>query len=136
MDKPIEEIPQFNQVVARVCEMVRSCESELIVTHLLQEPSKLPREYRRALREKLTQGLKVIRYCFGDNKRSKNQAQLFDERIELRYVKDASAYQRLIIADRRQCCFKVGESFFYSQDSLIIESFCRYITQIAFRRSI
>lgn len=122
------EVVDPAQILSRVTETVALSGKEILTTILLADElaTRLPFSYHQLLKAKANDGVQITRIGFG----SEEDALKFDYIYTLGssnyfFVSNPNVgqYQRMIIIDRKNLFFRVGDTFVHSNHRPLVEAF-------------
>lgn len=126
-------IKQVNkkEIVLMVQKAVGKSKQEILATMLFKEEREnpLPNSYHNLLKNKLREGVKIKRLGFGekvDYTLIKNRLVMPSKNYQFRYTPSISAYQRLLIIDKKNLFFGIDGEFFQSSYKPLIKVFINY----------
>lgn len=118
-------------ILRLVTKEVKRSRKEILAAMLLREERQnpLPGSYHALLKNKLKDGVKIKRLGFGsrvDYTVVNNKLAMKVNHYQFKYLSRNSAYQRLLIIDRKILFFGVDGMFFQSSYKPLVEVFYKY----------
>lgn len=130
-----EEV-QTPEIITTVMHAVSSARQQIYMTMLLSEEREkpLPHTYHELLKQKLTEGIKIVRVGFGSREDfgfiSRNIG-LDSTNFTFIWHSDTTAYQRFIMVDKTLLFFNFGGTFYRSSNPEVIRQFLNYFTKVS-----
>lgn len=123
-----------NKIIEEVKRELLNAKKEILVTMLLKEEveNPLPLSYHSLLQKKTREGICLVRLGFGlkeeYNYLSKKYS--YGNNYTFIFIKDIRKYQRMIIIDDSVVYFKIGKSFFKTNNAFVVKAFRSYFNSL------
>ncbi len=130
-----EILPQ--KVLETAMGLISNAQEEIIAIMDVDEEIKspLPKKYHDLIKQKVKEGVRVIRYGFGSKTAFNMLAGKYPE-VVFHYCKNKKEYQRMLVVDKKKAMFAVGDTKIYSENHELIIGLLKYIKIIYNRRKI